>query len=134
MADPKVVNEWLNKANEDFDFADANLREESAFYAQICFHFHQAAEKYFKAFIVAHDLEFEKIHNLISLLKICCKKEPALSPLLSACEFLNTSYIDTRYPVYWPTNYTEEKALEAREAAKKIGETIKESLKKVGYV
>ncbi|KAA0242386.1 MAG: HEPN domain-containing protein [Candidatus Brocadia sp. AMX2] len=95
------------------------------------FHLHHSAEKYFKAFIVAHDLEFEKIHNLISLLKICSKKEPVLSSLLSGCEFLNTSYIDTRYPVHWPTNYTKEKSLKAREVAVKIGETIKELLKRL---
>ena len=96
MADPKIVNEWLDKADEDFNFAEANLHEESTFYAQICFHFHQAAEKYFKAFIVAYDLEFEKIHNLITLVKICSKREPILK---------------------------------ARDAAKKIRETIKELLK-----
>ncbi len=63
MADPKLVHEWLNKADEDFNFADANLKNGSTFYAQICFHFHQAAEKYLKAFIVAYDLELEKTHN-----------------------------------------------------------------------
>lgn len=49
MADPAVVREWLHKADEDFRFAEANLREESEFYAQLCFHFQQAAEKYLKA-------------------------------------------------------------------------------------
>ena len=87
MADSRVVNEWLNKADEDFNFADANLCEGSNFYSQICFHFHQAAEKYFKSFIIAYDLEFEKIHNLIVLLKICGKKEPSLLDLLEKCGF-----------------------------------------------
>ncbi len=49
MADLKIVNEWLSKADEDFHFAVANLKEGSNFYAQICFHFQQAAEKYLKA-------------------------------------------------------------------------------------
>lgn len=132
MADPKVVNEWLNKADEDLNFAKANLKEKGNFYAQICFHFHQAAEKYLKAFIVAYDLEFEKIHNLINLLKICVKREPSLVSLLDKCEFLNTSYIDTRYPVHWPTDYTYEKAVKSQEAAERIAETIKELLKKGG--
>jgi ribosome-associated protein YbcJ (S4-like RNA binding protein) len=52
MADPSIVREWLDKADEDFRFAEANLREGSEFYAQICFHFQQAAEKYLKAFII----------------------------------------------------------------------------------
>ncbi len=130
MVDPKVVYEWLNKAGEDFNFADANLSEGSNFYAQICFHFHQAAEKYLKAFIIAYDLEFEKIHNLINLLKICGKQESSLLSLLEECELLNPFYIETRYPVHWPSNYTREKTLKAREAAKQIAEKIKEALKK----
>ncbi|MBI3353828.1 MAG: HEPN domain-containing protein [Nitrospirae bacterium] len=92
MVDPKVVYEWLNKADEDFNFADANLSEGNNFYAQICFHFHQAAEKYLKAFIIAYDLEFEKIHNLINLLKICGKQESSLLSLLEECELLNPFY------------------------------------------
>ena len=43
MADPQVVGEWLKKADEDFEFA-VSIIEDSTFYAQICFHFHQAAE------------------------------------------------------------------------------------------
>jgi len=78
MADSKIINEWLKMAEEEFSFVEANLKEGSEFYAQICFHFHQAGEKYLKAFIVAYDLEFEKIHNLITLLKICAKKEPSI--------------------------------------------------------
>lgn len=129
MADPAVVHEWLRKADEDLDFAEANLREGGPFYAQICFHFHQAAEKYLKAFIVATGLEFEKTHNLVYLLKTATRKEPALSPLLSHCEILNTAYIDTRYPVHWPTNYTKEKAVKANDSARQIAHTRRALLK-----
>ena len=41
MADPRVISEWLKKADEDLEFA-ASVLKESTFYAQICFHFHQA--------------------------------------------------------------------------------------------
>ena len=37
MADPAIVTEWLEKADEDFQFATANLRDGSEFYAQLCF-------------------------------------------------------------------------------------------------
>ncbi len=47
MADPRLVNEWLEKAEEDFEFANSII-DDSSFYAQICFHFHQAGEKYLK--------------------------------------------------------------------------------------
>jgi len=62
MAEPRLIDEWLKKAEEDYQFA-ASVLEGSTFYAQICFHFHQAAEKYLKAFIVARDLDFQKIHG-----------------------------------------------------------------------
>lgn len=134
MVSPKIIIEWLNKADEDFNFANANFLENSTFYAQICFHFHQAAEKYLKTFIVAHDLEFEKTHNLISLQKLCLKKETALTSITKECEILNASYIDTRYPVHWPTNYSHDKASKSREAAQKIGEIIKVTLKEKGLL
>lgn len=39
---------------------------------------HQAAEKHLKSFIVAYDLEFEKTHNSIKLLKICSSQSDEL--------------------------------------------------------
>lgn len=68
MVDTQVISEWLKKADEDFDFA-VSVLEDSTFYAQICFHFHQAAEKYLKAFVIAADLEFKKIHDLPVILR-----------------------------------------------------------------
>ena len=47
MPSEKIIEEWLEKADEDFGFASLNLNDpESPYYAQICFHFQQAAEKY----------------------------------------------------------------------------------------
>ncbi len=104
MADPQLVREWINKADEDFGFAFSVIKE-SPYYSQICFHFHQAAEKYLKAYIIAHDLEFQKIHDLPILLKICMPKDPELQILLDDCKFLNRYYIDARYPVHWSTSF-----------------------------
>lgn len=132
MADPSIVREWLSKADEDFNFAKINLEEDNKFYSQICFHFQQAAEKYLKTYIAAYDLEFEKIHNLIALLKICGKKDASLLSLMEQCELLNTAYIDTRYPVHWPTDYSKEKTQKMQEAAGKIAQTVKEILENGG--
>lgn len=113
MVDTRIVSDWLNKAEEDFQFALINLKEQKTFYAQICFHFHQAIEKILKAYIIANDLEFKKIHDLVLLLNICCLKDSSLNILLEECEFLNTFYIETRYPVYWPTKFSMEEAQKA---------------------
>lgn len=129
MADPKLTQEWLQKADEDCGFA-ASVIEDSPFFAQICFHFHQAAEKYLKAVIVADDLEFQKIHDLMTLLKTCLGSRPELIRLMPDCKLLNRFYIDTRYPVHWPTDYSKEKALQAQAAAEAIRDTVKSLLKR----
>jgi HEPN domain-containing protein len=104
MADAKLIQEWLRKADEDLAFAESII-EDSPFYAQICFHFQQSAEKYLKAVVVADELEFQKIHDLVALLKSCLKRRPELSGLTPDCKLLSRFYIDTRYPVHWPADY-----------------------------
>jgi HEPN domain-containing protein len=127
MADPKVVSEWLDKAKEDLSFANS-LIDESPFFAQICFHYHQAAEKFLKAFIVAMNLEFKKIHDLIVLLQLCIEEESSLEALMEDCRFLNAFYIETRYPVHWPTRHNREEAEKARTSAEHICEILQAAL------
>jgi HEPN domain-containing protein len=128
MADAKLIQEWLRKADEDLAFAESII-EDSPFYAQICFHFQQSAEKYLKAVVVADELEFQKIHDLAALLKSCLKRRPELSGLMPDCKLLSRFYIDTRYPVHWPADYSKDKALQAQAAAERIRDTILECLK-----
>jgi HEPN domain-containing protein len=45
MADPSIVEEWLEQGDADFRFAETNLRAGSEFYAQLCFHFQQSAAR-----------------------------------------------------------------------------------------
>jgi HEPN domain-containing protein len=119
MQNEEVVKEWIEKAEEDFGFASISL-EHTDYFAQICFHFQQAAEKYLKAFIIANGLEFRPVHNLIELLEICRQKEPKIEEIGDACRYLNPFYIDTRYPVYWPTRYDRETAVKAKDLTEKI--------------
>jgi HEPN domain-containing protein len=81
MVDQSIVTEWISKGEEDYNFARTNLEEGKNFFAQICFHFQQAAEKYLKAFIIASDLEFRRIHDLGLLLKVCSAKDASFENL-----------------------------------------------------
>ena len=128
MVEPSLVKEWIDKAEEDFRFAEANLKEREEFFPQICFHFQQAAEKYLKAFIVAFELEFKKIHDLAELLEICEVKESSFKDIADDCEFLNEFYMETRYPVHWPIHYTLEEGKEAYSAAARIRNFLKRLL------
>ena len=131
MGNTSIVEEWIEKADEDFEFALVNLQEGKPFIAQICFHFQQAAEKYLKAYIVAKDLEFRKTHDLPMLLNICISKNSAFETLSEDCEYLNTFYIESRYPVHWPTNYTKGEALKAKTAVQHIHDAIETALQPI---
>ncbi len=127
MVDRKIIEEWLLKADEDFEFA-SSVSEFSNYHGQICFHYQQAAEKYLKAFIIAHGLEFKKIHDLSELLNLCRAKEPALSEIEEDCIFLNRFYIDARYPVHWPVNYNKKVVSASEKAAGNIAGAVKKLL------
>ena len=120
MVDHDIIKEWMIKGDQDFEFARINFEEDKQFYAQICFHFNQAAEKYLKAFIIANRLEFRKIHDLHLLLKQCKSKDPSFSQLEDDCEYLATFYIETRYPVHWPTSFSKKEAEKAYQSANNI--------------
>ena len=129
MVDAEIISEWITKADEDFEFALINFEERRPFHAQICFHFQQSAEKYLKSFIVAKDLEFRRSHELPLLLNICLSIDPSFQVLRDDCEYLTTFYVETRYPVSWPTHFTEQETRKCSEAAKRIQSFVK---KKVG--
>lgn len=63
------------------------------------------------------------------LKKAGAAKDPSLKILTEECEYLNTFYIETRYPVHWPTKFSYEEALKAYKSAEKIFSFIKEKIK-----
>ncbi|MFH1961574.1 MAG: HEPN domain-containing protein [bacterium] len=95
------------------------------FMHKYAFTFQQSVEKYLKAYIVAHELPFKKIHELSELLRICQEHDDSFSEFKEECDFLTDFYIDTRYPVHWPTYYTQEEARKSQESANRIGCFVK---------
>jgi len=124
---PEIAREWIDKAEEDYGFACASM-ECTEYFAQICFHFQQAAEKYLKAFIIARKLDFRPVHNLLELLKTCSRAARDIEELEEACRFLNAFYIDTRYPVHWPAAYDKGTAVQAKEMAGAIRDWVARAL------
>lgn len=129
MQNEEVVKEWVEKAEEDFGFASSSLKLENNYFTQVCFHFHQSAEKYLKAFIIANKLEFRPIHNLLELLEICKQKQIGIKEIEGSCRYLNPFYIETRYPVHWPTQYDKQTANKARDSAEEIRKWVRGVLK-----
>jgi len=124
---PEIVAEWIEKAEEDYGFACAGM-ECTQYFAQICFHFQQAAEKYLKAFVIAKKLDFRPVHNLLELLRTCGQAALDVRDLEQACRFLNPFYIDTRYPVHWPGAYDKGTATQAKEMTETIRDWVTRAL------
>jgi HEPN domain-containing protein len=59
-----LVREWIEKAELDYQAAAQLLEAGDRLRQIVAFHCQQAVEKYLKAFLVRHQVEFPKIHNL----------------------------------------------------------------------
>jgi len=70
----EYLQNWLFRADEDMAVMN-NLVKSGAnkYTSTICFHAHQAVEKYLKAFLVYHDVDFPRTHDLDFLLIECRK-------------------------------------------------------------
>ena len=67
-------------------------------YAIVCFHCQQAVEKYLKWFLVLHDIEPPKIHDLEEFEKLCENIQPKFSEIYEKCSFLTGHAVQSRYP------------------------------------
>ena len=127
MVDQKLVEGWIKKADEDFEYAKISLEEGIELYSPICFHFHQAVEKYLKAYIVAKELDFQKIHDLTKLLQICAKDDTDFNSLNDLVIELNPYYIEARYPEF-VISVDKSQADEALKTVEQIANFVKSKL------
>ncbi len=93
-----LVKQWLAKAEEDFAVAEYLLAAKTGFWGTIGFHAQQAAEKFFKAFLVEHQIEFPKTHDLVQLLELRALVNKPLAISLESTVELNSYGVETRYP------------------------------------
>jgi HEPN domain-containing protein len=64
------ISKLLFRANEDIAVMNNLINSEPEFYTStICFHAQQASEKYLKAFLAFHDIDFPRTHDIDVLLK-----------------------------------------------------------------
>jgi HEPN domain-containing protein len=118
-----LVQEWLDKSHEDLGVADYLLRERSPYLNAIGFHAQQAAEKFLKALLVRHQVEFSKTHNLGELLDLVAKVAPELAANLRSATALNPYGVEVRYPGDLP-HMTDEDAAEAVRLASQVCEAV----------
>lgn len=93
MQEPK---QWLEFAKIDLCSAQSLLRD--GYFSTASYHCQQCAEKALKGFLIAHDDELLKTHDLDKLLGSCKKIDPAFSCLDHACSVLTVLATQFRYP------------------------------------
>jgi HEPN domain-containing protein len=117
----------LLKAEEDFNAAKSLTTYGESFLSTVCFHSQQAAEKYLKAFLTYHQVEFPKTHDIGELLDLIAPKDSKLSESLRDVIVLTNYGVDVRYPGDFP-NVTGNDAQQAIQMAEKVRRLVLELL------
>lgn len=100
MDDDKIdlVRQWLTKALHDIESAHVLAENRGAYYDTAVFHCQQAAEKSLKGFLVFHDIEFDKTHDISSLIDLVTPIKPEFTKWATEAESLTVYAIAGRYP------------------------------------
>jgi HEPN domain-containing protein len=122
-----LVEQWVARAEEDLGVAEDLLQRDSFFFASICFHAQQAAEKYLKAYLTHRSVEFPKTHALGELLDRVATKNVGLAEALRASTALTPYGATMRYPGDVPS-LTREHADEAVRLARLVKKLVAETL------
>ncbi len=123
----RKVNLWISHAEDDLRLAQHGMKLKSSCpFRLIAYHAQQCAEKYLKAFLVYHNIDFPYTHNISRLLELCAAKADWTEKIADA-EELTPYAITTRYPGEFE-EVTKEDAARAIKIAKSVRQTIRVAL------
>ena len=121
------LRSWLLLANEDIAVIESLSESGLEFYARtICFHAQQAIEKFLKAFLVFHNKDFPKTHDLEFLLQECQKIDK------SGFDFDFGSLTDFGVSVRYPDDFItpdKEDTILYRDIAREVKKAIESRIK-----
>ena len=98
----EILGQWIRKAEIDYSAAQQLLEAKDLLREAIAFHCQQAAEKYLKAFLVRHQVEPLRTHNLGKLLDQVAGVSADLAASLADAVALSPYGVDIRYPGDFP--------------------------------
>jgi HEPN domain-containing protein len=127
------VQQWLKKAESDLEAAKILLETEVEDYFSCAFHSQQAAEKFLKACLVLHQVEFRKTRDLDELLSLTDSIDSSLGREIGSCVWLTPYGVEFRYPGEYPVvdENTAEKAYKESELVKEaVMKRLKDYLSK----
>ncbi len=92
------VQGWLHKAEGDLRAAEILLAAPDVLGETVAFHCQQAAEKFIKAFLVRHQIEFPKTHDPTALRGLVSQADEKLAQQLAFADWLGRFAVESRYP------------------------------------
>lgn len=108
----EFVRQWLAKAGADLRASRHLLGGAASLSYAAAFHAQQAAEKFLKAVLVWHQIEFPKTHEMGRLVDLVRMADATLADLVADAAALTPYGVEMRYPGDLP----EPTPTEAREA------------------
>jgi HEPN domain-containing protein len=97
-----LAQKWLKLAEEEFAAAEGLIEIGHALQGA-CFHCQQAAEKSLKAWLIAHEVDPPKTHELQDLIALCTPIESRFNELLTDADALTEYAVERRYDAdFWP--------------------------------
>lgn len=122
------IKQWVIKANEDLLVIEKLTEFDIIAASIVCFHCQQAVEKFLKAFLIAHNIDIKKTHNIEFLLSECRDIDSDFAEIDP--KNLNDFGVDVRYPgdIYMPT---EEETLEYKALAFIVKELVENKLNNI---
>lgn len=93
----KETESWLTYSEENLEAAKVLL--ESELYNPCLHNIQQSIEKSLKSLFIENSIPFKKTHNIMELKTILEKNGIAIGLTKDECDFLDSIYLPTKYPV-----------------------------------
>ncbi len=112
-----LVKNWLIKASHDLAVSKKLKSDDEPFYDVAIYHCQQAGEKAMKGFLVLHDIEFPKTHDIRFLVQLAISINSEFVNFEDSADLLTPYATEFRYPgeVMEPTSEELEEGLEKAE-------------------
>jgi HEPN domain-containing protein len=114
------IRKWFIKADHDLQTAvnERSIDTGEILTDTICYHCQQTVEKYLKAFLSWHDIDFKAVHDLVYLQQLCVKNDQDFQSL--SLKRLTDYAVKLRYPddFYMPSLQEADSSIELAQAVK----------------
>lgn len=92
------IKQWITKGDHDLGTAKITFIHIPEFLDTVTFHCQQAVEKYLKAYLIFHSVEFRYSHDLVYLIDLISQKDHKIVEFYDLVSELQGYAIEVRYP------------------------------------